>query len=74
MRLDENLLLYDFLNRTDKTKHLQKGLKVVPSFLGILQMDNLIGRGGEGKIPLSCRLNKICFTHLIPWKYFVKES
>lgn len=45
MRLNEHLLLYDFLNRTDKSKHLQKGLKVVPSFLGILQMDNLLGRG-----------------------------
>lgn len=43
MRLDEHILLCDFLN---KTKHLQKGLEVVPNFLGILQRDNL---GGEGK-------------------------
>lgn len=66
VRLDECLLLRDFLNRTDKTKHLQKGLKVVPNILRILQMGNLLGRAGERKIPLNCQLNKLCFTHLIP--------
>lgn len=66
VRLDEYLLLHDFLNRTDKTKHLQKGLKVVPNILRILQMGNLLGRAGERKIPLNCQLNKICFRHLIP--------
>jgi len=74
VRLDKHLLLHDFLNRIDKTKHLQKGLKFVPSFLRILQMDNLLAREGERMIPLNCHLNKICFTHLIQWIYFLKEN
>lgn len=49
MRLDEQLLLHDFLNRTDKTKHLWKGLKVLPNFL--LKMDNLLWRVGRKEEP-----------------------
>lgn len=49
MRLDEQLLLHDFLNRTDKTKHLWKGLKVLLNFL--LKMDNLLWRVGGKEEP-----------------------
>lgn len=33
-------------------------------------MDNLLGRVGGEEDPLNCQLIGICFTHLIPQKYF----